>query len=506
MADELRRIKLSDTPKDAVEAINRTIAQTEDNKENISDLQLQLENFTGTDTKNTTGATKKTNVPLYLVGSETTGDSPVTYSSDAYMKNGQLYSTSPNNAEINPVLTQFDYDNLVRLIGDIVGGMRFKGTLGVGGNITSLPTSAVNVEDGDVYKVITDGQYAGEQAEVGDLFIASVVSGNVIWHLVPSGDDGDVYADDPWTSEGEVMVSASGDVASKKIKRSYYKISGADTSFSGTTGVQVIPTAYAVKIAMEDRLAFSIPFSVMDTFTDGNNDTGYRFILKKSDLGTLPNAYTTLYNKLRNAVAIGVFREPELVSGSVLGGCAPLIADWDFTITGSSNASYGEAVVLKVYVDTTVTSIKSRGYMQFVVANFDELIGGSSGSGGSGGSSSENRPTFSTDMIEIPGYANAGTGAYNITAEFLDLPDEEYNVIKLTANAGETIKYVEFSVDGTYYSQDGLMRADPDDGSFNITNLSGTTTILYTISADDVSTVMVELNRDVTIRSITVWK
>ena len=299
MADELRRIKLSDTPKDAVEAINRTIAQTEDNKENISDLQLQLDNFVGTDTKNTTGATKKTGTPLYLVGSETIGDSPVTYSSDAYMKNGQLYSTSPNNNEINPVLTQFDYDKLVGLIGDIVGGMRFMGTLGVGGNVTSLPTTTASVGNGDVYKVITDGKYAGQQAEVGDLFIASVVSGNVTWHLVPSGDDGDVYADDPWTSDGEVMVSAGGDVASKKIKRSYYKISGADTSFSGTAGVQVIPTAYAVKIAMEDRLAFSIPFSLMDAFTDENNDTGYMFVLKKSDLGTLHSAYTTLYNKLR---------------------------------------------------------------------------------------------------------------------------------------------------------------------------------------------------------------
>lgn len=125
----------------------------------------------------------------------------------------------------------------------------------------------------------------------------------------------------------------------------------------------------------------------------------------------------------------------------------------------------------------------------------------------SGGSGSENRLTFSPDVIEIPGYAEAGTGAYNIAAEFLDVPDEEYNVIKLTANAGQTIKYVEFSIDGTYYSQDGLIRADPDDGgSFNITNLSGATTILYSIYADDVSTVTFELNRDVTIRSITVWK
>ena len=47
--------------------------------------------------------------------------------------------------------------------------LKFKGTLGVGGNITVLPTEGVN--NGDTYKVITPGIYAEKTAKLGDLFI-----------------------------------------------------------------------------------------------------------------------------------------------------------------------------------------------------------------------------------------------------------------------------------------------------------------------------------------------
>lgn len=62
--------------------------------------------------------------------------------------------------------------------------MIFKGSLGTGGTITSLPTAAASNE-GYTYKVITAGTYASQGAKVGDTFI----SDGSAWILIPSGDE-----------------------------------------------------------------------------------------------------------------------------------------------------------------------------------------------------------------------------------------------------------------------------------------------------------------------------
>lgn len=70
--------------------------------------------------------------------------------------------------------------------------MLFKGTLGTGGTITSLPTASASNE-GYVYKVITAGTYASQAAKIGDLFICANTSTtstpSYAWTYVPSGDD-----------------------------------------------------------------------------------------------------------------------------------------------------------------------------------------------------------------------------------------------------------------------------------------------------------------------------
>jgi len=67
--------------------------------------------------------------------------------------------------------------------------MIFKGSLGTGGTITSLPVDGTaNV--GDTYKVITDGTYASKAAKVGDTFICLTKTSNAnTWELIPSGDE-----------------------------------------------------------------------------------------------------------------------------------------------------------------------------------------------------------------------------------------------------------------------------------------------------------------------------
>jgi hypothetical protein len=62
--------------------------------------------------------------------------------------------------------------------------MVFKGTLGTGGTIETLPAASTSNE-GFTYKVITDGTYASIAAKAGDTF----VSNGTAWVLIPSGDE-----------------------------------------------------------------------------------------------------------------------------------------------------------------------------------------------------------------------------------------------------------------------------------------------------------------------------
>ena len=70
------------------------------------------------------------------------------------------------------------------LIDNLPAPMIFKGTLGVGGTIQSLPDASASNE-GYTYKVITDGTYAGQTAKVGDVF----TSNGSAWVYIPSGDE-----------------------------------------------------------------------------------------------------------------------------------------------------------------------------------------------------------------------------------------------------------------------------------------------------------------------------
>jgi hypothetical protein len=102
--------------------------------------------------------------------------------------------------------------------------MVFKGSLGTGGTITTLP-SASSSNKGYVYKVITAGTYASQSAKVGDTFI----SDGSAWVLIPSGDEpsgtvtnvavanggGLTVSGSPITSSGTITVGHSNSVAAK---------------------------------------------------------------------------------------------------------------------------------------------------------------------------------------------------------------------------------------------------------------------------------------------------
>ena len=74
-------------------------------------------------------------------------------------------------------------------IDNLPNPMVFRGSLGTGGTITSLPTNGTATV-GDTYKVITAGTYASQAADVGDTFICDSKTSNAnTWVLIPSGDE-----------------------------------------------------------------------------------------------------------------------------------------------------------------------------------------------------------------------------------------------------------------------------------------------------------------------------
>ena len=97
--------------------------------------------------------------------------------------------------------------------------MVFKGSLGTGGTITTLPAAAT-ANEGYVYKVITAGTYQSLVCKVGD----TVISTGSEWVLIPSGDEPSGTV----TSVGASAVSGS-----------HLTISGSPITTSGTINVGV---------------------------------------------------------------------------------------------------------------------------------------------------------------------------------------------------------------------------------------------------------------------------
>jgi hypothetical protein len=99
-----------------------------------------------------------------------------------------------------------------------IDAMHYCGTVGDGDKdtVAQLPTS--NVKAGDTYKIATAGTYAGIDAEVGDLFIATgtetngVISSGLAWTYIPSGDDVDTkYSISAADNKVVLTSSVSGD-------------------------------------------------------------------------------------------------------------------------------------------------------------------------------------------------------------------------------------------------------------------------------------------------------
>ena len=157
---------------------------------NTGDSATPVENGT---TKFTTGGayTLKTSIDNHVA--DTSNPHSVT-KAQVGLSNVENKSTATIKSEFTGAIASGNTgfvtgDAVYQYIDGLPEPMIFKGTLGTGGTISSLPTAS-SANEGFTYKVITAGTYASQAAKVGDTFI----SNGSAWVLIPSGDD----VEDTW--------------------------------------------------------------------------------------------------------------------------------------------------------------------------------------------------------------------------------------------------------------------------------------------------------------------
>lgn len=135
--------------------------------------------------------------------SPSTGYSSVKVSSDdvaTYVANSHQFSTLSTSAK-----------SLIGAINELAQNspvehppVTYRGTLGTGGTITTLPEPDSSNE-GYMYLVITDGTYASQLAKAGDMFI----SDGSAWVLVPSANDAGSLVISQTLTAGQTTITFS---------------------------------------------------------------------------------------------------------------------------------------------------------------------------------------------------------------------------------------------------------------------------------------------------------
>lgn len=193
--------------------------------------------------------------------------------SDAYIKNKPTLGTASAKGVDSTITSGSTSTNLptsqavaafVSTELSAVDAMRFKGTIGTGGTVSTLPTSGVKV--GDTYRVITAGTYAGQVCEVGDLIIATATTPT--WTVAQTNIDGAITS-----ISGTSPVSVTGSGSSRTVAVSYTSVTGKPTanqtpSFGSTFTISQISQSATGQITATDRTV-KIPNTLASTSANG---------------------------------------------------------------------------------------------------------------------------------------------------------------------------------------------------------------------------------------------
>ena len=202
------------------------------------------------------------------------------------------------------------HDYIVSTAGASADAMRFKGTIGTGGTITTLPTTDVSI--GDTYRVITAGTYAGQTCEVGDLIIA--IATTPTWTVAQTNIDGAITS-----ITGTSPVSVTGSGASRTIS-----VSNATTSSAG------LMSAYDKDLInkFEDFYYDFLMFEVTSPLLTPDQNTGictWSIPLKSSSLTTAEIKETStgvkvvadiIYNNTNDSVQIKMISSSSIPAGT----------------------------------------------------------------------------------------------------------------------------------------------------------------------------------------------
>ena len=176
---------------------------------------------------------------------------------------GTTQATEDSTTKI--ATTEFVHNAASTGIATLTNALIYKGTIGTGGTVETLPE---NYSVGDTYKVITPGTYAGQVCEVGDMIVA--IEGG--WTVVQNNTD-------IATSSVTGMVKGGTTVESEKIYG--VNISGAGEMTVGvpwddTTGLAENEVMDLIESLLhpKDYLAFTALEDGTFSFVKNGNPTG----------------------------------------------------------------------------------------------------------------------------------------------------------------------------------------------------------------------------------------
>lgn len=383
------------------------------------------------------------------------------------LANGMTATTQETSDDSTKLATTaFVHD----VVDSLPSPMVYKGTLGTGGTITTLPVDGT-AEVGDTYKVITAGTYASQAAKIGDMFICltKATSSNT-WSYVPSGDDIDVTQ----VSAGTGLTTASGSpiTTTGTIKA---KLKSSTALAEAATNSTTTGKSYAVNVDSAGDLACNVPW----TDTTYTFNTAYNASTNKaatmSDITTsAENGTLTGYEKKTGNVAatdkiveaIGKLEtKADTNKTNILLNKSALT---DIINSGGKNSfdistiTYATSVTVSG-TTMTMNDVDSKQYLNFMVQRYQNTTAGST-------IASLNCQTNTIYAVEFT-------------------KDNTFNTLSMGHNGsqkdGKFRTDVSNLTDGvTYVIQFEVINCNKDYGNFSWKNIMITPKSLYQISDD----------------------
>lgn len=302
--------------------------------------------------------------------------------------------------------------------------MVFKGSLGTGGTITSLPTNGTAAV-GDTYKVITDGTYASKAAKAGDTFICLTKTSSAnTWELIPSGDDTGgtvtsvkINATSPIAIDNNAAITTSGERtishANSGVTAGTYKSVTVDSKGHVTAGTN--PTTLSGYGITDAKISNG-------TITLGSNTITPSTVQNIKDGSATGSVRTSSSSSENTNYTIGTYAFAE---GS--------------STRASGNASHAEGGYTKAFGDNS----HAEGWGSEASGNQSHAEGNATVAAGDYSHSEGYHTTANEDYSHSEGYYTTASGNYGAHSE-------GYNTVAKGSYSHSEGKYTVASKDGSH--------------------------------------------------------